>query len=86
MAQFWLFSSLLKGILQQEPNSYREKIVLAAVTAVGQSISVINHLPTIFNRYRRANCRSPAPAERENLAFVLEFYFSRLESLGNYSK
>lgn len=56
----------------------REKIVLAAVTAVGQSISVINHLPTIFNRCRRANCGSPAPAERENLAFWVEFYFSVL--------
>lgn len=59
----------------------RENCSPLPVTVLGQSISVINRLPTIFNRCRRANCGGPDPAERENLAFLVEFYVSLLESL-----
>lgn len=75
-----------KAFYSRNPGATGRKSFSLPVTAVGQSISVINHFPTIFNRCRRANCGSPAPAERENLAFLVEFYFSLLESLWNDSK
>lgn len=77
------FLSRSKASYSRDPRATGRKLFSASCNSAWTEYLGHESLVTIFTRCRRANCGSPAPAERESLAFLVEFYFSLLESFLN---